>query len=149
MVRQDPESNLRQAPFRAIGSDDQIAAIGHDAADADGIAVDRGDDGLGELAQHLTGRAVPLRQALDEFHHRGLGMGTRVLEIGAGRECAARLVAGQHGESDFGIGLHRVAMSGYFLVEILAPGVARLGPAQGEPTDVAAFFIEDRHRKLL
>src|SRR6516162_5353338 len=76
-------------------------------------------------------------------------MGARVLEIGAGRKGAACLVAGQHGKPDTGIGGHLVAMSRNLLVEILTPGVARLGSAQGEPADVATFFIENRHRKLL
>jgi hypothetical protein len=34
----------------------------------------------------MAGGTMPLRQALDEFGHRGLHVGPRVLEIGAGRE---------------------------------------------------------------
>ncbi len=60
VVRQDPKRDLRQSPFGAIGRDDQIAAIGNDAADSDGEAVDRGDHRLGKFGQYLTGRAVPL-----------------------------------------------------------------------------------------
>ena len=76
-------------------------------------------------------------------------MGPRVLEIGTGRERTTRLVAGQHGEPDFGIGRHLVAAPRDLLVEILTPGVARLGPAQGEPPDMVTLFVVDRHRKLL
>src|SRR5580693_6738645 len=75
-------------------------------------------------------------------------MGARIFEIGAGREGAALLVAGQNGDPDFGIGRHLLAMPGDLLVEVVAPGVARRGTAQGEPANMIAFFIEDRHREL-
>src|SRR5438105_7976700 len=60
VVRQYAQSDLRQPPLGAIGSDDQIAAISDDAADADCIAVDRGDDRLGKFTQHLASRAMAL-----------------------------------------------------------------------------------------
>ena len=66
-----------------------------------------------------------------------------------GRERAASLVASQHRDPDFRIRGHLVAAPGNLLVEILPPRVARLGPAEDEPADVIAFFVEDRHRKLL
>jgi len=76
-------------------------------------------------------------------------MGAGILEIGAGRKRVACLVASQHHDPDFGIGRHLVAAPGDFLVEILSPGVAGLGPAQREPADMVAFLVEDRHCKLL
>jgi len=76
-------------------------------------------------------------------------MGAGILEIGAGRKRVACLVASQHHDPDFGIGRHLVAAPGDFLVEILSPGVAGLGPAKGQPTDMAAFFVNHRHCKLL
>src|SRR5271167_4282517 len=89
VVRQYPQGDLGQTPLRTIGSDNQIAAISDDAADTDRIPVDCSYDRLGKLGQHLACRAMPLRQALDEFGDRALSMGPRVLEIGAGRERAA------------------------------------------------------------
>src|SRR6516165_4625795 len=71
----------------------------------------------------------------------------RVFEIGARRKRAAGLVASQHRDPDFGIRRHLVAAPGDFLVEILSPGVAGLGPAKGQPTDMAAFFVKHRHCK--
>jgi hypothetical protein len=70
MVRQYAERDLRQPSFGALGGDDQIAALGDDAADADGKTVDRGDHRFRKLGQGLPGGAVPPRQSLDELRDR-------------------------------------------------------------------------------
>jgi hypothetical protein len=146
VVRQDPKCHLRQAPFGAVRGDDQIAAIRHDAADADRNAVHRGDDRLGKLSQHLAGGPPAMRQAFDEGGHRALAMGARVLQIGAGRERAACLVAGQHRNPDLAILRHFGAARRDLLVKILAPAIARLGSAEDQPANTVALFVEHRHR---
>jgi hypothetical protein len=100
------------------------------------------------FAQHLAGGAAALRQAGDKLGHRVLAVGARVLEVGAGRKRPSRLVAGQYRDPDLVIGHHLLATLRDLLVEIFAPAVARLGPAQGQPADMVALFIEHRHCPL-
>ena len=146
----DAETALRQPPLRALGGDDHVAAIGDDAADADGVAVHRGDDRLGEVGQHRQRmRAAAVRQVLDERGDRVHRVGARVLQVGAGTERAAPVVAGQDDAADVGIGLQfrqALAQAG---LEFLAPGVAGLGPAQRQDGDGTVAFAEQRHRGFL
>jgi hypothetical protein len=69
-----------------------------------------------------------------------------VFQIGAGAERAACLVAGQHDAANVVVVLdlrQELLQRG---VVILAPGVARLRPRQGQHRDRTAFFIEQGHR---
>src|SRR6185437_10216897 len=92
----DAEGDLRQAPFGALGGDDQVAAESEDAADADRVTVDGGDDRLGELGdQNDRTRTAAAQQSLDKIRDRTFGMSAGILEVGAGAERAAAIVAGE------------------------------------------------------
>jgi hypothetical protein len=116
----------------ARSDNDEIATICHDATDADGVTIYRRNDRLGEVCQHRQRmRAPAVRQVLDERSDRVHRMSARVLQVGAGTERAAFVVAGQDDATDGGIGFEfrqSLAQAG---LEFLAPGVACLGPAQG------------------
>ena len=146
MRRQDPERDLGQPPFGPLGGDDQIAAIGHDAADPDGIAIDGGDEGFGEIRQQVHRlMPTPLRQGLDRLGDRVAGMRLRVLQIGAGAERAARLVAGQDDAADLVVIFDLRQQLLQRRVVILTPSVARLRPRQGQDRDSAAFLVQQGH----
>ena len=76
-------------------------------------------------------------------------VGARVLQVGAGAERAAPVVAGQDDAADVGIGLQfrqALAQAG---LEFLAPGVARLGAAQRQDGDGTVAFAEQGHGGFL
>jgi hypothetical protein len=146
---ENTESNLRQPPFRALRGHEQIAAEGHDAADPDGVAVDGADQGLGKIPQDLEGAVPSLGQAFDESGRRGHGVRLRILQVGPGREGAARLVAGEHGAADLVVVFHGGEVSGDALVEVGAPGIAGLRAAQGDDADVAALLEDNGHGDVL
>ena len=72
-------------------------------------------------------------------------MGARVLQVRAGAERAALVVAGEDDAADVRIGLQlrqALAQSG---LEFLAPGVARLRAAERQDGDGTAAFAEQGH----
>src|SRR5262249_60179855 len=128
---------------------EQIAAEGHDAADAHGVAVDGADERLGKVAEDFEGAAAALGDALDEVGRRRHRVRARILEVRAGRERAARVVARQDRAADLVVVLHGGEVAREALVEIGAPRVARLGTAQGDDADGSAPLERDGHAGLL
>ena len=79
----------------------------------------------------------------------GHGVRLRVLQVGAGREGAAALVAGEDGAADLVVVLHGVEVARQPLVEVRAPRVAGRGPAQRDDADVIALLVHDGHVGVL
>jgi hypothetical protein len=76
-------------------------------------------------------------------------MSTRVLQVGAGTERAAFVVAGQDDATDGGIGFELRQSLAQAGLEFLAPGVARFGSAQGQDGDITVAFTEQGHHCFL
>jgi hypothetical protein len=65
----DPDEELRGAdPAVAVGHDRQVGGGGHEGAARDGMPVDRGHHGNGEVEKALEG----LAESGDEVGHVGL-----------------------------------------------------------------------------
>jgi len=107
------------------------------------------DEGLGEIAQDLECAIPPLRQALDELRRRPHRVRLRIFQIGARREGAARLVAGEDGAVDLVVVLHRGEVAGDTLVEVGAPRISRLRAAERDDADMTACLVGDGHGGLL
>ena len=142
---QDAERRLRQPPFRPVARHDQVAAEGQDAADPDGVAVDRGDDRLREVHEDVERKALPLRQILDELRDRRHCVGVRVLQVGPGGEGAPVLVAGHHHRAHAVIVRPAGKALGNAVIEVLPPGVAGLGAAERHRDDMAVLLGQKGH----
>src|SRR2546427_10037154 len=135
---ENAEGNLRQAPLRPIGRDQDVAGEGHDAADPDGVAVDGADEGLREVRENLERPGPALGDALDELRGGVHRVRARVLQVRAGREGAARLVARQDGAPDRVVVVHGGDAASDALVEVGAPRIARFGATQRDDADLVA-----------
>src|SRR4029450_10435151 len=113
------------------------------------VAVHRADERLGKGAEDLEGAVPALGQALDEVRGRRHRVGLRILQVGAGGEGAAGLIAREDGAAGLVVVLPRGEVPGDPLVEVRTPGIARLRAAQGDDPDVAALLIGDGHGVVL
>ena len=82
--------------------------------------------GLGKLPRISNARSRRLGMLLMKLRGRGHGVGLRILQVGAGREGAAALVAGEDGAADLVVVLHGREVAREALVEVGAPRVAGL-----------------------
>src|SRR5580658_1714078 len=76
-------------------------------------------------------------------------MGGRILQIGSCAEGAARVVAGQNYAANGGVVFEFRQPFAHPILEIGAPGVARLGTAESQNRDMANPFTEQRHDGFL
>src|SRR5207249_3961490 len=101
------------------------------------------------IAEHLERAVLPLRDALDQLRRRVHRVRLRIFQVGAGRERATALVAGEDGAPDVVVLLHGVEVTLDPLVEVGAPGVARRRAAERDDADVIALLVLDRHVGVL
>src|SRR5207249_852009 len=97
------------------------------------------------IAEHLERAVLPLRDALDQLRRRVHRVRLRIFQVGAGRERATALVAGEDGAPDVVVLLHGVEVTLDPLVEVGAPGVTRRRAAERDDPDVIALLVLDRH----
>jgi hypothetical protein len=69
-------------------------------------------------------------------------VGVGIAQVGAGREGAARLVAGQDDRADVVVVGRLVEMAQQAVGIVLAPAVARLRPAQRQDAGMALLSVE-------
>ena len=122
-----------------LGGDAEVRGEGHVAAGAPGGAVDRGDDGLGDLA-HDDGVGVAFGS-----ESKGDG-GVRVAvgafpEVGAGAEAATG--ACQDDDPNVVVGLGAAQGGGQFATGVVADRIEGFRAVEGDRGDSVADIVED------
>ena len=146
--RQDAQLHLRGAPLGVLGCDDQIAAVGGDAADANRIAIDRSDDRLGKFIEQVRDEFSPLRDALDKGLGRRVAVGACVFQIGTGRKRLAGRIASEDDASDRVVGFELGQPRGEPFVVILVPGVTTFGSTEHQDGNRAFALQEQWHFRV-
>ena len=138
IARRDAPVDFRQAEYRFIGGNRQIAGHQRRECAAEAPAVHHRNGGLGVKTQHLplpfAGFAA--RFFLGDFR-LAVGFAEVFFQIHAGRPRAA--FAGNHHHADIAILLQRFQYIGHFAVEGWAHRIAFFGAVERHPSDLVLY----------
>jgi hypothetical protein len=135
----EPTRGPGLAEAGVLGGDGQVADDVQDVAAADGDAVDRGDDGLGDVADE-TVEGLDLEEA---------ALGGAVVAgflalflVAAGAEGLVA-GAGQGDDADLAVGPGALEAENEFVDGAAPEGVEAVGPVDRDPGQPVVDFIED------